>query len=167
MTAQVSAEEFMIERTFDAPRDLVFRAWTEADRLEKWWGPVGCKVTVHKLDLRPGGIFLYFMKGHGGFDMWGKFTYREIVRPERLVFVLSFSDKDGGVTRHPMSATWPFEMLVNVAFAEKDGRTTVTLRNRAINATAEELKTFVDGFGGMRMGFGGTFDQLAAYLATP
>ncbi len=80
-------KEFVITRTFDAPRDLVFKAWTEAERLAQWWGPKGCNITVSKLELRPGGTFLYSMKMSNGPAMWGKFVYREIVAPERLVFV--------------------------------------------------------------------------------
>lgn len=165
MTVETLSEEFAIERTLDAPRDLVFRAWTEAERLAQWWGPKGFKTVVRQFDLRPGGVFRYSMHADDGFEMWAKFVYREVVRPERLVFELSFTDRDGGPARHPKSPTWPMRMLVAVAFAEAAGRTTVTLRNRAMNATPEELKTFVDGFAGMNAGFGATFDQLAAYLA--
>jgi len=92
---------------------------------------------------------------------------REIVRPERIVFVNSFSDENGGVTRHPMSPTWPLEVLNTQTFTEHQGKTSVTLRGGPINATESERKTFRDGHQSMQQGFSGTFDQLAAYLANP
>jgi uncharacterized protein YndB with AHSA1/START domain len=159
-------EEFVISRTFDAPRELVFKAWTEKDRLAKWWGPKGLKLGVSKLELRPGGTFHYSMITPTGQSMWGKFVYRDISSPQRLVFVSSFSDEKGGITRHPMSATWPLEVLSTVTFTEQGGKTTVTLHGHPINASDEELKTFEEGRKSMQQGFGGTFEQLIAYLAS-
>jgi uncharacterized protein YndB with AHSA1/START domain len=161
----IESGEFVFSRVIDAPRQRVWRAFTEAEQLAHWWGPKGFKLHVEKLDLRVGGIFLYRMRSAGGHEMWGRFIYREIAAPERLVYVLSFSDPQGGITRAPMSETWPLQMLNIVTFSERDDRTTVTLRGRAINATDEERATYVAGFESMQAGFGGTFDQLAAYLA--
>src|SRR5450432_1874612 len=87
--------EFVISRTFDAPRSLVFNAWTDPEHLMKWWGPKGLTMLSSKLDLRPGGVFLYGMRTPDGRDMWGKWVFREIVTPQRLVFVVSFADADG------------------------------------------------------------------------
>ena len=159
------AEEFVIARVFDAPRDLVFKAHTDCERLKHWWGPKGFKVRVCKLDLRLGGTFHYCLISPKGEDMWGKFVYREIVRPERLVFVSSFSDEAGGNTRHPMAPDWPLEMLNTATFTEERGRTTLTLRSTALNATPAEHAAFVAAHRGMEQGWGGTFDQLARYLA--
>src|SRR5215468_2760397 len=87
-----SERAFVITRVFDAPLDLVFKAWTEAERLTHWWGPKGFKMLSCKLDLRPGGVFHYGMQAPNGAAMWGKWVFREIVAPKRLVFVVSFSD---------------------------------------------------------------------------
>lgn len=160
-----AAPVFEMTRTFDAPRELVWQAWTERDRLMQWFGPVGCKLTVAELDLRPGGTFHYCMHTPDGNEMWGKFVYREIVPPERIVLVNSFSDKDGNLTRHPLSPTWPLEMLSTTTFSEADGKTTLTVQWEPLNATEEERNTYNTSFDGMRQGMGGTFDQLAAYLA--
>jgi uncharacterized protein YndB with AHSA1/START domain len=162
---KLAAEEFVISREFDAPRDLVFKAYTEADRLAQWWGPKGFKVNVANVDLRPGGTFHYGMVGPDGSEMWGKFIYREILPPERLVFIVSFSDENGGTTRHPMAPTWPLEMLNILTLTEHGGKTTVALRCSAYHATDEERATFKAGHSSMQGGFSGTFDQLAAYLA--
>jgi uncharacterized protein YndB with AHSA1/START domain len=97
--------------------------------------------------------------------MWGRFVYREIVGSERIVWVTSFSDAHGGITRHFLSPEWPAEMLNTATFTEQGGKTTLTLHSVAINATAHERKIFEDGFKSMEGGFTGTFDQLAAYLA--
>ena len=159
-------DEFVIERTFDAPRALVWKAWTETERLAQWWGPKGCTIRVVKHELREGGIFHYAMEFQQGQDMWwGRFVYREIAEPERLVFVNSFSDEKGGLTRAPFKETIPLEILITVTLDEEDGRTTLSLHGRPINATAEERKTYAGMFASMRQGFGGTFDQLAHYLA--
>jgi len=163
--AKLAAEQFVISREFDAPRELVFAAWTEPERLAQWWGPKGFTLKVANLDLRPGGMFHYGMVGPDGSEMWGKFVYREIAPPERIVLVNSFSDENAGTTRHPMAPTWPAEMLNVVTFTARGEKTLLTLRSRAYNATEEERVTFKAGFASMNGGFTGTFDQLAEYLA--
>jgi uncharacterized protein YndB with AHSA1/START domain len=163
-----STPEFVISRTLDAPRDLVWKAYTEAERLAQWWGPKGSTIRVIKLDVRPGGIFHYSMAYSAGKEMFGRFIYREITAPVRLVFVSSFSDEKGGITRAPfpqIGQTWPLEVLNETTFSEEGDKTTVSLRAVPINAIEEELATFAGMFDSMRQGFGGTFDQLDAYLA--
>jgi uncharacterized protein YndB with AHSA1/START domain len=157
--------EFVITRTFDAPREVMWKAWTEQDRLMQWFGPKGFTMSTAKLDFRPGGTFHYCLLSASGQEIWGKFLYREIAKPERLVWVNSFSDPDGGITRHPMMPTWPRELLTTVTFAESGGRTTVTVRWATINPTDAERKTFDTGHDSMRQGWTGTFEQLEGYLA--
>lgn len=170
-TQSSDAPVFKITRTVNAPRDLVFKVWTDLDHLKHWWGPKGLTWMSGKLDLRPGGMFHYSMSipsptgAPSGDVMWGRFVFREIVRPSKLVWVNSFSDPKGGLTRHPMAPDWPLEMLITVLFTEKDGKTTLDLSNTPINATADECKVFFAGFKSMEQGFGGTFEQLTEYLA--
>ncbi len=156
---------FVISREFDAPRELVWKAWTEVERLNAWWGPAGFEMLHSKLDLWPGGMFHYGMRAPNGFEMWGRFLYREIVPQERLALVVSFSDPQGGITQHPMSATWPKEVLNTTILAEHHGKTTLTLHGIPVNATEAERRTFAAGHDSMRQGFKGTLDQLEAYLA--
>lgn len=104
------------------PRDLVWKVFTQRDHLMKWWGPKGFKMIVGNLDLKPGGIFHYGMQAPDGSEMWGKWVFREVVKPERLVFISSFSDKDAGLTRHPMAPTWPIEMLATATFIDRTAR---------------------------------------------
>lgn len=159
-------EPFVISRVFDAPRERVWSAWTEVERLKQWWGPKGFVVTHCKLDLRPGGVMHYCLRMPDGNEMWGRFVYREIVKPERLVFVNSFSDKDGGITVHPMSPTWPREMLTTVTFEAQGGKTKVRVQWTLFDtATDLERKTFDEGRDSMKMGWTGTMDQFDAFLA--
>jgi len=78
---QVGEFEFVISRVFDAPRDLVWKAWTEPERLLKWWGPRDFEILSADVDLRIGGIFLYHLRSPDGLEIWGKFVYREISPP--------------------------------------------------------------------------------------
>jgi uncharacterized protein YndB with AHSA1/START domain len=159
-----SAQTFAISRIFRAPRNLVWKAWTDVEHLQKWFGPSGCTIPTCKMDFKPGGIFHYCMRTSDGLEMWGKWTFLEIVKPERLVLIQSFSDKDGGITRHPLSADWPRETLSTTTFAESNGETTITLRWAAHNATEIERKTFDSSHASMQQGWGGTFAQLDRYL---
>lgn len=157
--------ELVIIRVFDAPRELVWKALTESDRLAHWWGPKGFTMLVRMVDFRPGGIFHYAMRSPDGRTMWGRFLYRDIEAPVRLVFVNSFSDEEGNATRSPFSSTWPLEILNTVTLTESGGKTTLTLRGAPINATEEEYEAFWNAQDSTKQGFAGTFDQLAAYLA--
>lgn len=161
-----SKGEFVIARTFDVPREFMFRVWTDPEHMQRWWGPKGFTVVSGKMDLRPGGIYHYCIRSPDGHDIWGKFVYREIVKPERIVFVNSFSDEKGNIARHPMSPTWPLEMLSTITFTERTGRTTVTVRWAPLHPTEEECQTFEAGFESMQKGWTGTMDQLAEYLAS-
>ena len=161
-----SGHELVITRTFDAPRDLVFKAFTEAERLAQWWGPKGMTIHVTRLDFRPGGVFHYRMASPDGFEMWGQFHFREIVPPERIVWVNTFSDPEGNLTRAPFGDTIPLEILNTVSLAEEGNKTRLTLHANAINETPAERATFEGMFDSMREGYGGTWDQLEEYLAS-
>ncbi len=146
---------------------LVFRAFTEPERMQHWWGPKGFTVVKSEMDLRVGGIYHYGLRAPDGTTMWGKFVYREIVRPERIVLINSFSDEAGGTTRHPMSPTWPLEMLSIFLFDEVEKtRTKLTVKWSPHNSDETGRATFAAGHDSMKQGWTGTLDQLAAYLAT-
>jgi uncharacterized protein YndB with AHSA1/START domain len=163
--AEKPTSEFVIARTFDAPRERVWDAFTDQERMKKWWGPKGFTVIHSKMDLRVGGTYHYGMRAPDGSAIWGRFVYREIVRPERIVLVNSFSDEAGGVTRHPGHINWPLEMVTTFTFTEERGRTKLTVKWVPLNATEAERRTFDEGRESMRQGWTGTLDQLTAYLA--
>jgi uncharacterized protein YndB with AHSA1/START domain len=156
---------FIIARTYDAPRELVFDCFTKVGHLEKWWGPKGVTIVNASLDLRPGGMFHYAMKA-GDALMWGRQVYREITPPERIVLINSFSDESGGIGRHPGAPEWPAELHTVITFEEAgQGKTRLTIRWELMdNATQVERQTFLSGFDSMTMGWTGTLDQLGGYL---
>jgi uncharacterized protein YndB with AHSA1/START domain len=163
--AECGSRAFVISRSFDASRELLWKALTEPERMAQWWGPKGFPVIAAKMDFRPGGRYLYGLKTPGGGAMWGRFVYRGIDAPSRIVLVNSFSDETGGVARHPMSASWPLEMLSLFELENEGNRTTLTIRWLPINSTEEERATFAGAMDSITQGWSGTFDQLADYLA--
>lgn len=166
MATITESSEFVISRVLDAPRDLVWKCFTAPERMKQWWGPKEFTVIASKMDLHVGGTYHYGMKAPDGTPMWGKFVFREIVPPERLNFISSFSDEKGGTTRHPGHMSWPLEMHSIFTFEEMPGgKTKFTVRWTTHNATDGEQKTFEAGRDSMRMGWTGTMEQLEAYLA--
>jgi uncharacterized protein YndB with AHSA1/START domain len=163
LKAMPPEDDLIIARVFDAPRELVWKAWTEADRLAQWWGPKIFSNAV--FDFRPGGVFHYSMAKPDGGKMWGRFVYREIVPPARLVFVNAFADEKGELAPNPWIADWPAETLVTVTLTEEGDRTRLNLRGTPLNATPAQRNAFVGMLSSMQQGYGGTFDQLDAYLA--
>lgn len=159
-------EEFTISRTFDAPREMLFDVWTKSEHLLRWFGPKGSEMLSSKNDVRPGGISHYALRAADGSTIWGKWVYRDVVRPDRLVFISSFSDEAGGVTRHPMAPDWPLQTLSVIDFADDGAKTKVTVRWSPYDATEVERKTFDASHASMQGGWGGTFDRLGGYLAS-
>lgn len=155
---------FVITRTFDAPIDRVWRAWTEPERMAQWWGPRGATTTMKAFELRPGGVWHCMLQMPGQPPMWGKYVFREVTPNHRLVFVVAFADEAGNLRKHPMSPDWPLEILSTVEFAGAGGKTSVTVTWRPINATEVERKTFADGAESMRGGWTGTLDRFESYI---
>ncbi len=138
-----------ITRIFDAPRSLVFKAWTDSEHIARWWGPRGFKSDVIKNDLRPGGAYRIHMLGPDG-DHWTQGIYREVLPPERLVMVGSWADAQGNPTRPETTLTLLFEDL--------GGKTKLTLHNAVFESvTARDLH---------QGGWTSALDCLAEFLAT-
>jgi uncharacterized protein YndB with AHSA1/START domain len=158
--------DFIIARVFDAPRQTVWQAMTEAERMKQWWGPTGYKVTTATMDFRPGGVFHCGMTSIEGHKLWGRFVYREIADGERVVFLNAFSNAGGEVKRHPIVPTWPLETLTTVTFTGAgEGKTEVAVYCTPHDANPLERQTFTASVGAVRLAWTGTFDQLARYLA--
>jgi len=155
--------DFVFARVFEAPRDLVWRVMTMTAHLERWFGPAGMKMRVVSSELRPGGQFRYAMKV-GESEMFGRFVYRELARPERLAYVVSFTDAHFEPARHPLSPSWPLELLAISSLTDFDGKTVLFGRSLPIHATEEECQTFKAGHPSLSQGLQGTYDQLAKYL---
>ncbi|WP_163854125.1 SRPBCC domain-containing protein [Paenibacillus elgii] len=151
----------VLERVFDAPRDLVFRMFKEPEHLKRWWGPKGWEVPVCNIDFRPGGVWHYCMKcvdqNQGqfyGMESWGKGVYKEIAEPETIVYNDYFSDTEGNINES-MPAT-----LIAMEFIDLGGKT--KLVNRSEYASAEALKTVMDM--GMLQGITETWNRLGELL---
>jgi len=150
--AELPNAEVSFTRTFNSPRDLVFRVWTDPKHVAQWWGPRGFTNPVCELDARPGGAMRIDMRGPDGtvFPMTG--VYQEIVEPERIVFTSGALGKDG----HPL-----FEVLTTVTFTEMGGKTTLTMHARVVKSTAAATPHIK----GMEVGWSQTLDRLEEYVA--
>jgi len=165
LAADTTDREVAITRVFDAPRDLVWKTFTERERMTQWWGMKGTTTRVLELDLRPGGTFLYVMRMPDGREMCGKWVYREIVAPELLVVVHFTTDNSGKPIPHPFDPSLPPEMLTTTRFIENGKRTTMELRSAPINATAAQQAAFNKLADAMEDGFNNSLDLLDEYLA--
>jgi uncharacterized protein YndB with AHSA1/START domain len=145
----VGEREIVITRTFDAPREAIWAAWTDAKHLDQWWGPNGFRNETHAMDFRVGGIWRYTMHGPDGTDYPNWIRYREIVRFSRL-----FYDHGGGDDKVHFEASATFEDL-------GDGRTRVTMRS--VFPTKEARDHVVHVYGAVAGGMQ-TLDRSAAYV---
>ncbi len=133
--------ELIVDREFDAPRELVWRAWTEPDLLARWYGP-NIETVVHLFNLEPGGVWLHEMKMKNG-SSFQKAIFQEITQPEKLVWHhYSSVDSNGQAVDGPMMKGWPTVLLTTVTFDEKDGRTKVRLSQIPYEATDDQIAGF-------------------------
>jgi len=161
-----SGTVFEMERVFNAPRDRVWKAWSEADQLSQWWGPKGCSVEILRFEFRPGGFFHYAMSSTAAPTMWGRFNYREIAAPESIVWLNSFSNERCGIARAPFSDVCPLEIENSVVFAEQGETTLVRLHAEPFGESEEERKFFdqLCSSRSLEQGYGGTREKLATHL---
>ena len=145
------SKEIIITRVFDAPRTMVFKAWTDPKQLAQWWGPRGFTNPLCKLDLRPGGLIRIDMCTANGtvYPMSG--VYLEILEPERLTYTSGALDEKGKQL---------FEFLHVVTFAERNGKTTLTIKSRVVKATDGAAKHI----GGFEAGMTQSLEKLAGQL---
>ena len=132
-------KDIIITRSFEAPVERLWRAWTDPDYFARWWGPKAFTAPHVKIDFRAGGRYLYCMRGPGPDgvtkDFWSTGVYKEIEPLKRIVSTDSFADKDGKVvpaSYYGMPGDWPLEMTVEVTFEEYGGETMMTLRHSGI-----------------------------------
>lgn len=158
-------KKFSITRTFKAPKQLVFDAFSNAEALAEWWGPVGMTIDVIRLDFRPGGIFHYKMTGEH--SSYGVMRYKEIDNPNSITWINSFANEKGETIKPPFEGLdFPEEVLNKVTLDEKNGITTLIITSEPFNASEKEIGVFHSITESMTQGFGGTMDQLERYLTT-
>lgn len=152
-------DELIITRIFDAPRELVWRAWTDPEHIQRWWGPKNFTTPASRIDFRVGGKYLFCMRSPDGKDYWSTGVYREIVPFERIVCTDSFADEEGNVvpaTHYGMSPDFPLEMLITVTFEDFQDKTKMTLKHTGLPVGDMEEQTGT--------GWNESFDKLAATL---
>lgn len=159
-------EQFVINRTFDAPLDIMFRMWTDPKHFSQWLAPTGMSMEFIRSDMRSGGSTFYFMTDGGSMKMYGRARYLEISAPNRIVYTQQFCNEREEISRHPLAPTWPETMLTIVNLVEEAAnRTRVTVTWEAYgNVTREELDMFIRSKAGMTQGWTGSFDKLEKYL---
>ncbi len=160
-------ERFFINRSFEAPIDVMYDMWARPEHIAKWTPPTGFTMSYIRADVRVGGSSFYLMTNGAGVTMYGRAAYLEMEKPNRLCYTQQFCDEHENISRHPMAPTWPETMLTTVQFtAEAADRTRVTVTWEPHGAvTAAELETFMKARGGMTMGWTGSFDKLDALLS--
>lgn len=151
-------KDLTITRVFDAPVESVWKAWTDAEQVKRWWGPKDYTAPACKIDLREGGKYLYCMRSPEGQDFWNTGVYREIIEPERIAYSHSFADEKGNVvpaTHYSMSVDFPLEIQATVTFEAHEGKTRIILQHAGIPRVMFELA---------QAGWNESFDKLAESL---
>jgi uncharacterized glyoxalase superfamily protein PhnB/uncharacterized protein YndB with AHSA1/START domain len=152
-----------IVRHFNAPKEVVFEAFANAEAMGEWWGPKGMDLTVKTFDFTPGGKFHYKMEGNGQ-TMWGLFKYVNLNKYDLIEFISSFYDENGNICTSPFPMDFPLEIFNQMVLTEANGRTTLTLQGHPVNATITQEETYTSIKANMEEGFGGTFDKLERYI---
>ncbi len=161
-------EPSVIIREFDAPRQLVFDAWTQVKHLNNWMFPMqGCQCEFVSADIRDNGTSLHKITMPNGHEMWLFTKYEEVAPPEKLVFLQYMSNEDGDILPMAHMPNWPKDMLATLHFEElAKGKTKITFYWEPRNPTAEELAVFEASREDHQGGWGSGMEQLATYLAT-
>jgi len=156
---------FVITREFQAPKALLWAVQTQVEHLKNWLSPQGFNTIHADLDFRVGGRYFYGIEGPNGMQMWGLQEYKEIDPERKLVHIQSFSNQEGGLSRHPMAPTWPAFMQVTSTFEDSpDGRTIYTIAWEPYESDAVGIATFDAARAGMQICFEVTFAKLDQYL---
>jgi uncharacterized protein YndB with AHSA1/START domain len=157
---------YVVDRKFEASREMVWRAWTEPELLARWYGP-GVDTIIHKFDLREGGEWLNEMK-RGEYSMLSRAVFTEVLPPERLAWrQYSSTDRSWQSIPNPQMPDWPRIMLTTVTFSEQDGVTNVRLEWAPYEATEAEIACFAGAVANLGKGWESGFalmDQLFAEL---
>ena len=154
---------YVLDRVFDAPRELVWRTWTDPELLTRWYGP-NVETIVHRHELKPGGLWLGEMQW-GGKSNYQRVEFTEVRPPERLVWLHSSSDAAWNIIPSPMMADWPLVLLTTVTFEEDGDRTKLRLTWVPHEASAAEISCFTAAIDGMDKGWGAGMKLLADLLA--
>ena len=154
---------YVLEREFDAPRELVLKTWTEPKLLARWYGP-NVETVIHRLDVRPGGLWLNEMRMSAG-SSYQRTEYTVVAEPERLVCLMATADADWNIVANPMMPDWPRILLTTITFAEKDGRTAMRLTWAQHEVSEAEIACFAAAIDGLGKGWSAGMELLVELLA--
>jgi uncharacterized protein YndB with AHSA1/START domain len=154
---------YVLERVFDAPRQLVWKAWTDPKLLPRWYGP-NVETIIHRLDVKLGGLWLNEMK-MGGRSSYQRTEYTDVVEPSRLVCLMSSTDANWNTAPNPMMPDWPGVLLTIVTFEEHGAQTKMRLTWAPHEASEAEIACFAAAVGGMGKGWGAGMELLQKLLA--
>ncbi|WP_018933451.1 SRPBCC domain-containing protein [Gracilibacillus lacisalsi] len=161
LNSYVNGKKLVLERMFEAPRELVFKTFSESEHLANWWGPTGWTTENKSFDFKPGGVWHFCMtcedknqKDFYGQKSWGKVTYHEIIVPEKIVYTDTFSDEEGNV-----SSNAP-KQLITINFEEQSGKTKLIIQSQF--ESEEALKVVIEM--GLKEGMASQFNDLDEYL---
>ncbi len=155
--------EYILDREFDAPRNMVWRAWTDPDLLARWYGP-GADTTIHRFDLKPGGMWLNEMRWGEKSDL-SRMVFQEVVTEEKMVWLHSSTDADWNIISSPMMPGWPRVLLTTVTFEDAGSGTKVRLTMKPVDATDAEIACFTEMMGGMDNGWGSGYKIMEEIFA--
>jgi uncharacterized protein YndB with AHSA1/START domain len=145
ITTEAAKHEIVVTRLFNAPRALVFEAWTKPEHMMRWWGPKSYTTPSCEMEVRPGGALRLCMRSSDGVDLWVHGVFREVVEPERLVFTaVNDSDLDA-------------ETLITVTFEDQGGKTLLAMHQTFVKPEVSR---------GAKEGWTSSFERLAEYLPT-
>jgi uncharacterized protein YndB with AHSA1/START domain len=159
-------EKFVINQTFEAPIELLFKLWTYPEHLQKWISPEGTEMKFIEAQIKEGGASFYTMFNKN-FKLFGKSRYLKIKAPNFISYTQQFCDEAGKTSRHPLAPTGPETMMTTIAFAaESPELTRITVESEVSGkASKEETDTFLNSRAGMTMGWTGSFNKLEKYLS--
>lgn len=133
-------DQVLIERIFDAPREMVFKAWTDLDQLLKWYAPTGCEISFSHLDVKEGGYFHSCILTPDGKECWCKGVYKEVKYPEKIVHTMAVASKEGDLISSVdagMDPEWPDETTLTITFVDINGKTKLTLHQTVSESLAK------------------------------
>jgi uncharacterized protein YndB with AHSA1/START domain len=154
---------YVLEHVFDAPCELVWKTWTDPALLSRWYGP-GVETIIHRLELKPGGLWLIEMKWDGN-SHYQRAEYTEVIPPQRLVWLHSNADANWNISPSPMMADWPRVLLTTVTFEEDSAQTKLRLTWVPHEASQAEIACFAAALEGLNKGWGAGMKLLAELLA--
>ena len=155
--------KYVLDREFDAPREMVWKAWTDPELLARWYGP-NIETVIHAFDLKPGGVWLNEMKMNAMSD-YSRMDFKEVIAPEKLAWCHTSTDEKWSEIANPMMPDWPRKILTTVTFEDQGNKTKVRLVWEPFEASESEVACFNAAVSRMGGGWEAGYKIIDAILA--